>query len=1498
TVYLAHTLFAVMKKRRALGWLLAFFLGGQLIVDKLCDWLTSYLLPNNFTGGKFQNSLSPPFPIPFPKAQPDVDAPIADVREFSARAGRNAFWENETERAITKNGGYAQIVDHDNGRPVTRIEKLLRSVKAEGGGVARVWLFRDMRDMDELFETVNGVPVRMRPEVFEVTRAMLDAQRRTGVKILPSLFDFHILNSVRSETRGTPSGLLTTPVGEHPEFFTAIGRDRMLDLFRPWMKEFAAQFDLIDLFNEPDNVRPALTSGVAYNPHVMLFLQTFAALAHEHGGKITVGVDKMGRLHRYQMIIRPDLGDVYSVHLYGYKPGQLPPAGSLGVGTAPIWITEIGASTPEEVAAFTREAKEKGYRGILFWPQDGFTHEGYGQTLRDMEQTESVAGPSLTDQPGVSASPPLSLGTNLFGRLLAAIRLMGETRPPATRAPPTRTAERGSARITALLFLSGLTLAAFILAGHLPASFADLGHISLSPLTVSASGILLGGFLVLLVRFLRMTKPDAAYITPRAGRNYWKHKFLALAFGFFLIFGPFSAGVAAPTPTPSSDNAAVAAQLEKLPRLSAKPQVSLGDINEKLTALSKISMPTIRGNLMFLDHVVDVLQALSQDGALQKKLIKTDPAHLGRIFYSMERMSAEWDKQIFIHVHQAPAAEKDEARRKARQILVDDFYAKHFQPLLSFWEQWHQENDKYHHLSCLLGRSLAYAVNMGAPYADSLTDAQLQKLLQDPQVVMGLYWNLDTPKHNDLVNPAASPTHPFTQALRRQIGPEWQEFLLKAIPATNQQVAAITNGETDIMDYGNDIFALLEEAEKLPKDRPLAELFLKKAVLNVSLTDFLRRRMTPEQWNDPQKRVQLINNARGLLAMMSAFVGPEYVAKTGEVSAFASYPAITFGSSHRYAIDLSRIGHEAVHQLDRAMWFILNDPSMNDYWAWGFGDHTLNIPSRFDRYLLKNFYPPPLTPLVDVPLLASEMETSHVLEFVARKNNKTIADVLADVRKRSPEAVAQDLLRWVRDENIAEVEYVVNQQVGISAAYGRRANSDFTDPSSVFEIPKVVKRTTTLKSLYQHRLQNILAGMRLAQESSSPQEAYLAIMRKIYEQPKNMTYAEFVNAIGTANTQDVRDLLSKHFKDRNYTYEKLIKDVASRTHPLGKKVVEIGMGRDTVGVEGQIDRSGAGYMLAGLIYAIAGNDHAKAEELQRNLSHFETLLHAFDGLELPKVSANNVSPDPEQPFYRTAPPYVAGQAAHLTAPAHGVSASSYKGRSQTAQVRRLYTPQKVPSRHAQTKVPSSWNAALVVGGLVLAFGLFKFGWPALFSLLLMPGRLWYVLMARPGWPTLTPSMQAEFKNKLQATLGSRFGRVEIFDFPGETRSTLSLLKSPYAQLTPLAYVTPSAAEGEGDILYLHRSVAFALSDYNDKTSTPNVLLRSLTRAVAETVLLHELSQHGRRESAGILAQFGWGRKLRPFVSPKLFLARLIVNLADVPQLVWARVGALRPIKTP
>ncbi|MBI4396831.1 MAG: AAA family ATPase [Elusimicrobia bacterium] len=201
----------------------------------------------------------------------------------------------------------------------------------------------------------------------------------------------------------------------------------------------------------------------------------------------------------------------------------------------------------------------------------------------------------------------------------------------------------------------------------------------------------------------------------------------------------------------------------------------------------------------------------------------------------------------------------------------------------------------------------------------------------------------------------------------------------------------------------------------------------------------------------------------------------------------------------------------------------------------------------------------------------------------------------------------------------------------------------------------------------------------------------------------------------------------------------------------------------------------------------------------------------------------------------------------------------------------------------QTKVPSAWLASLIFGGLITAAAVWQAGLPGLLAILLIPGRVWYVLMARQ-WPQLTPSMQKEVGTKIAGALAGRFGAVTVFSNPGDTPGTWNLLTMPYRRLQPLAYV-------DQNVLYLHHSVAFALSEHNRNP---------LTRAIAEALVLHEMADHGTQEWKGDLGAFALGRGLQPLISssPLGYLLRTAINLSNLPQMTWDLLGLLKPAQTP
>ncbi len=324
-----------------------------------------------------------------PAPLPNVTASPVPTNVFVAHSGRNLNWGEETPYglAVGSENGYSQIMP--NGK--TRIYNALAKVKAEGGGAARVWLFMDLRNWDSITEVINGKRV-FKPQVYTDIQAVVDAQRELGVKVMPSLFDFHLLNGIRVE-RGTP-------VGEHPEFFTSDGLPKFIETLRSVIQQFAGQFEDIDIMNEPENTAPEAGTNLAFNPNILNFLRAVGAEIDKAGGKSTIGAAKPKDLAKYR-----DFIDVGQIHCYG---GDLPNAGELGVGNMTVIIGEYGAKTPQEVDRAIKEAHDKGYSGILFWDQDGFTTKGFGTSIRSLPQattSQQVKPAVVPPKPAVAPKP-------------------------------------------------------------------------------------------------------------------------------------------------------------------------------------------------------------------------------------------------------------------------------------------------------------------------------------------------------------------------------------------------------------------------------------------------------------------------------------------------------------------------------------------------------------------------------------------------------------------------------------------------------------------------------------------------------------------------------------------------------------------------------------------------------------------------------------------------------------------------------------------------------------------------------------------------------------------------------------------------------------------------------------------------------------------------------------------------------------------------------------
>ena len=161
-----------------------------------------------------------------------------------------------------------------------------------------------------------------------------------------------------------------------------------------------------------------------------------------------------------------------------------------------------------------------------------------------------------------------------------------------------------------------------------------------------------------------------------------------------------------------------------------------------------------------------------------------------------------------------------------------------------------------------------------------------------------------------------------------------------------------------------------------------------------------------------------------------------------------------------------------------------------------------------------------------VALLAAEVETARVIEFMAQKNDLTIEDLLRKLEDgRSPKRIAEDLTEWVRDQTLLEVRIIrqpsqldrlrqqqVRRRRGFDRGMRDREEGGGVERFPSLSLPPLAlaplieTRRTTLRDLYTHRVQQVLEGMKIALKSDSPEQAYLKIMRKLYKQSKKPTY--------------------------------------------------------------------------------------------------------------------------------------------------------------------------------------------------------------------------------------------------------------------------------------------------------------------------------------------------------------------------------------------------------
>ncbi|MBF0254353.1 MAG: cellulase family glycosylhydrolase [Candidatus Omnitrophica bacterium] len=234
-------------------------------------------------------------------------------------------------------------------------ENLYQKLATRSGETVRLFLFTDLR-WGVSIDYVNGnTPLGFYPKVFEDMRALLDAAKVFGVKLIPTLYDFALADNVNGQY-----------LGEYPEMIrNSTTRQALLDVMETFLNEFVGDPSIYawDIMNEPELAKAVTTS------EIITFVDEYVDLIHsiDPNTKVTVGSHTIRDL--LANWTDSDL-DLYQFHYYSNMDDLDNPydvmAATLNLDK-PVIVGEIA---PGDTADHLGTLGDNGYDGAMLW-EDG-----------------------------------------------------------------------------------------------------------------------------------------------------------------------------------------------------------------------------------------------------------------------------------------------------------------------------------------------------------------------------------------------------------------------------------------------------------------------------------------------------------------------------------------------------------------------------------------------------------------------------------------------------------------------------------------------------------------------------------------------------------------------------------------------------------------------------------------------------------------------------------------------------------------------------------------------------------------------------------------------------------------------------------------------------------------------------------------------------------------------------------------------------------------------
>jgi hypothetical protein len=251
---------------------------------------------------------------------------------------------------------------------LARLHEALAALGRDGIPVIRAFLLCDGRSGIRYDD--RGLPRGLDDVFFEDVDALLAAARAHDLRVMPTLFDFHLSAPLR-----LVSGV---QVGGRAHLFGPEARGAVIErVLAPIFQRYGGEeaIEAWDLLNEPEwCLRRSRAFGLPRGfgrpsvsfTELQAFLEDAVRCAHESAGQpVTVGSAGTWCLD----LVRPIGLDFYQIHWYerfGWAALETPVTG-LDLDRPVILGEFSGARSPRSVARVLDTAERAGYRGALVW---------------------------------------------------------------------------------------------------------------------------------------------------------------------------------------------------------------------------------------------------------------------------------------------------------------------------------------------------------------------------------------------------------------------------------------------------------------------------------------------------------------------------------------------------------------------------------------------------------------------------------------------------------------------------------------------------------------------------------------------------------------------------------------------------------------------------------------------------------------------------------------------------------------------------------------------------------------------------------------------------------------------------------------------------------------------------------------------------------------------------------------------------------------------------